>query len=302
MESLKKQIETFDRCCEDAKSAQFIVATTKLKEILKCIVSSPRLYDLFRAMVKNFDYAACCRKCLITEHNGLFETSYIALPDDPDETLPFIFCLLAEFDREDYQGFNDFLRKYFNEDGSYASCYENFCVQILDTLRDIIDSMYAESVQKSVMEHQSETVYTSANPTASPAGPGAAAHIAPAQQSRDYRQVPLPNMQSQQQPLPDMQYFQPIPNMQSAQPVPAGAADISSLIADEHIYIAMTDIPDGDKKGAMGILDELDAAIKAGAFTTANALICGYNYFALFHNTISANLPKIIQKLYELEA
>ncbi|MCD8285935.1 MAG: hypothetical protein LUD50_01750 [Clostridia bacterium] len=278
MESLKKQIEAFDLCCDDAKSSQFIVATTKLKDILKCIARSPKLCMLFNEMTKNFDYAACCRKCLITEHNGLFETSYISLPEDPDETLPFIFCLLAEFEREDYQGFNDFLRKYFNEDGSYASCYENFCTQIIDTLRDIIDSMYAESVQKSHQEHLSETVYTSANPTGAPSGPGASAQTVPVQQpaaARDYRRTDLPA---------------------------GGTMDIANLIADEHVYVAMSDIPEGDKKGAIGILDELDTAIKAGNLTCANALICGYNYFALFHNTISDTLPQIIQKLQELES
>ncbi len=281
MESLKKQIEAFDRCCEDAKQAQFIVATTKIKDILKCIARSPKLYELFREMTKNFDYPACCRKCLITEHNGLFSTSYISLPDDPDETLPFIFCLLAEFDREDFQGFNDFLRKYFNEDGSYASCYENFCLQIIDTLKDIIDSMYAESIAKTKEVHQSETVYTSANPTGAPAGPGASAQITSAEQPA----------------AAPASYAEPAPSAAGA----AVAEDISTLIADEHVYVAMSDIPDGDKKGALCILDELDAAILAGNLTCANALICGYNYFALFHNTISETLPKIIQKLYELE-
>ncbi|MCD8295591.1 MAG: hypothetical protein LUE27_10175 [Clostridia bacterium] len=283
MDSLKKQIEAFDRCCEDAKSSPYIVATTKLKEILKCIARSPKLYQLFNEMTKNFDYADCCRRCLITESNGLFSRSYVALPDDPDECLPFIFCLLIEFDREDYQGFNDFLRKYFNEDGSYVSCYENFCLQITDTLRDIIDSMYAESVQKSRQEHLSDNVYTSAVPDAAsaPAGPGASAQIAAPQSAA---QKPAPAASAQSFPTP-----------------PAGASDMSSLISDEHMYVAMTDIPDSDKKAAMAMLDELDSAVKAGNFSTANALIAGYNYFALFNNVVSDILLKIIFKLHELE-
>ncbi len=78
--------------------------------------------------------------------------------------------------------------------------------------------------------------------------------------------------------------------------------DLANLIADEHMHVAMSGVPETDMKAAMGILDELDSAIKAGEFNTANALICGYNYFALFHNTVSDTLPKIIQKLYEVEA
>ncbi len=151
MDSLKEQIDRFDACCDEVTKAKFIMATTKMRELLKCIVSSPNLYALFDAMTKDFDYSSVRKKCLVTVTDGVYNRSYLVLPQDPDECLPFIFCLLVEFDREDVN-FNDFLRKYFNEDGSYVSSYQKFCSVVIDTFKALVDKIYDES-QKELHSH-----------------------------------------------------------------------------------------------------------------------------------------------------
>ena len=104
---------------------------------MKCIVNSRELYGLFDAVTNNFDYPAVKSNCLVTISDSIYERSYVNLPQMPSEMLAFIFCLLVEFDNNTI-GFNDFLRKYFPEDGSYVASYRAFCTVIIKNLQDTV--------------------------------------------------------------------------------------------------------------------------------------------------------------------
>lgn len=137
MQSTKEQVENFLLKCEEMKSCKFIVAPTKISDLLKCIVNSRELYGLFDAVTNNFDYPAVKRNCLVTITNSTYERSYVALPQTTGQVLAFIFCLLVEFDNNTLN-FNDFLRRYFPEDGSYVASYRAFCSVIIKSLQDAI--------------------------------------------------------------------------------------------------------------------------------------------------------------------
>lgn len=47
MSGTKEQVLTFLEKCEELKKCKFIMATSKIKDLLKCIVNSPDLYKLF---------------------------------------------------------------------------------------------------------------------------------------------------------------------------------------------------------------------------------------------------------------
>ncbi len=102
------------------------MATTKIKDLLKCIVNSPELYRLFDTVTKDYDYLSAKSKCLVRSGDGFSGKNYVVLPKTVGQRLAFIFCLLVEFDR-DTLNFNDFLQIYFSEDGSYISSYRAFC-------------------------------------------------------------------------------------------------------------------------------------------------------------------------------
>ena len=144
MQSTKEQIESFLFKCEEIKNCKFIVAPTKISELLRCIVNSRELYGLFDAVTNNFDYPTVKSNCLVTISNSLYERSYVTLPQTPSDMLAFIFCLLVEFDNNTI-GFNDFLRKYFPEDGSYVASYRAFCAVIIKNLQDAVIQVF-ESV------------------------------------------------------------------------------------------------------------------------------------------------------------
>ena len=109
MTDTKEQILSFLEKCEELKSCKFIMATTKIKDLLKCIVNCPELYRLFETVTRKFDYPAAKEQCLISVDDGVLPQSYVMLPQTVGARLAFIFCLLVEFDKNTLN-FNDFLR------------------------------------------------------------------------------------------------------------------------------------------------------------------------------------------------
>ncbi len=145
MESTKEQINDFIAKCEELKECKFIMATTKIKDLLKAIVNSRELYNLFETVTKNFDYISARSDCLVTTGEGILSKSYLVLPQTIGQRLAFIFCLLVEFDN-DTLNFNEFLRVYFPEEGSYYSSYRAFCKTVIDSLEDMIKQVFQEEL------------------------------------------------------------------------------------------------------------------------------------------------------------
>lgn len=141
MQSTKEQVVNFLSKCEEMKNCKFIVAPAKINDLLKCIVNSRELYGLFDAVTNNFDYPAVKSNCLVTITNSSYERSYVTLPQTTGQVLAFIFCLLMEFDGNTLN-FNDFLRRYFPEDGSYVASYRAFCNVIIKSLQDAVAQVF----------------------------------------------------------------------------------------------------------------------------------------------------------------
>lgn len=121
------------------------MATTKIKDLLKCIVNCPELYRLFETVTKNFDYPAAKSECLVSVNDGVLPTDCVVLPETVGRRLAFIFCLLVEFDK-DTVNFNDFLRLYFPEDGSYFASYRAFCNIIIKGLQECILQVFKDEL------------------------------------------------------------------------------------------------------------------------------------------------------------
>ena len=147
MSSTKEQVRMFLDKCGELKKCKFIMATTKIKDILKCIVNSSELYKLFDTVTKDFNYPEQKAQCLITVDDGYFRTKQIVLPRTVGQRLAFIFCLLVEFDR-DSLNFNNFLQTYFSEDGSYFASYQAFCRTIISSLEDLIIQVFKAQLEE----------------------------------------------------------------------------------------------------------------------------------------------------------
>lgn len=146
MNSTKEQVLQFLEKCDELKNCKFIMATSKIKDILKCIVNSPDLYKLFETVTDNFNYPEYKKKCLVTVDDGIARKSYVALPQTVGQRLAFIFCLFVEIDRNSIN-LNDFLQIYFREDGSYFASYQAFCKTIVSSLQDLICQVFEEHMK-----------------------------------------------------------------------------------------------------------------------------------------------------------
>ena len=152
MKSTKDQVLEFLEKCDELTKCKFIMATTKIKDLLKCIVNSPDLYELFDKVTKDFNYPEHKAKCLISAGGSL--PGRVVLPQTVGKRLAFIFCLLVEFDRDSIN-FNDFLQMYFIEDGSYFGSYKAFCDTIIVGLADLIVQVFEEQLNAPDSEDES---------------------------------------------------------------------------------------------------------------------------------------------------
>lgn len=146
VETTKTQLTDFLNRCEEVKNCKFIMATTKIKDLLKSIVNSAELYELFNTVAANFDYIAAKQKCFV-EAEGMYGNSKVVLPDTIGDRLAFIFCLLVEFDRNDIN-FNAFLQKYYPKDGSYYASYHLFCDEVIGSLEAIICDVFHDILEE----------------------------------------------------------------------------------------------------------------------------------------------------------
>ncbi len=142
METVKAQITDFLTKCEELKNCKFIMATTKIKDLLKSIVNSSELYELFDTVASGFDYPAVKQRCF--KEGGRCR---VVLPDTVGERLAFIFCLLVEFDRNDIN-FNAFLQKYYPKDGSFYSSYRLFCDEVIGALENIVCDVFSKELEE----------------------------------------------------------------------------------------------------------------------------------------------------------
>ena len=145
MDSVKSQVTDFLNKCEEVKNCKFIMATTKIKDLLKSIVNGAELYELFNTVASKFDYIAAKERCFKEAEEDPLGRSRIVLPDTRGDRLAFIFCLLVEIDRGDIQ-INAFLQKYYPKDGSYYASYHMFCEEIIGSLESIISDVFARDL------------------------------------------------------------------------------------------------------------------------------------------------------------
>lgn len=145
MESVKNQITDFLDKCDEVRNCKFIMATTKIKDLLKSIVNSEELYGVFNTVASKFDYIAAKERCFVESDDLSDGRSRVILPDTVGERLAFIFCLLVEIDRGDIQ-INAFLQKFYPKDGSYYASYHMFCDEVIGSLESAICDIFAQDL------------------------------------------------------------------------------------------------------------------------------------------------------------
>ncbi len=234
---IKREVSDFLNKCAEIKNCKFIMAPTKIKDLLKSIVNSAELHQLFSTVTRNFDYVAAKRACFIMSQDGFSGRGYLSLPNTAGDRLAFIFCLFVEFDRES-MNFNDFLRTYFYEDGSYYASYCSFCSSVVASLENIMCEIYAAEL-------------------------------------------------AQPDPIP-------VPEIPADGERGRRLSAISLSIAREKQFLFESALPEEDRESGLNLLTELEKAVKEDNLSLIEALVCGYNYYILYHNVVSEQVTDLI--------
>ena len=120
---------------------KYVVADARITEVLECIAECRALTDLFSAVTERFDYPAAKKIYLkFPASNGSFHGKAF-LPKDRGEVLAFVFCILVDIDAGRIK-FDDFLLRYFYEDGSYTASFALFAERMLRPFRDIVKDCF----------------------------------------------------------------------------------------------------------------------------------------------------------------
>lgn len=267
METTITQITDFLNKCEEVKNCKFIMATTRIKDLLKSIVNSAELYELFNTVAANFDYIAAKQKCFVDD--AAYGHCRVVLPDTIGDRLAFIFCLLVEFDRNDIN-FNAFLQKYYPKDGSYYASYHLFCDEVIGSLESIVCEVFAQELGAEQGVQQL---------------PG-----------RKPAQIAYAQQQSEQTAQSAVREAPPVaPNPQSA----ALINMVCMLIESEKEGVCASSLKDDDKDAACMMLDSLADAVRSGDASLIKSLTCGYNYLVMNTVFVSESVSELFEAISE---
>ena len=323
MDSAREQVQTFLNKCGQLKKSKFIMATTRIKDLLKCIVTGPVLYELFQAATARFDYISAKRRCLVITHEGFFNRGRLVLPDSDGEKLAFIFCLLVEFDHGSIN-FNEFLQQFFPEDGGYYVSFRSFCDSVIVCMENILRNLFFGEEESETVREFPQPLYSAPAPAA--AGAYAAVAARPSPSAGTYPSGEVSPVSSHEvasfgisvgpEGMPQRGAAAPyagqsgglqaspvqplnVHETMAPRPVPgAGTAEkmtaVAMIIAYERDVVTRTFMPDGDKRDGICMLDELEKAVRESRSQAVYALLRGYEYYSACHNNFS-QLPVMLR-------
>ena len=147
MSTSAQQINRFIEACEKLMNEKYLVADTRIVEVLRSIAESRALTDLFSAATERFDYPAAKKMYLRFPASPTSSHGKAFLPKDRGELLAFVFCLLVDIDAGRIK-FDDFLLRYFYEDGSYTASFAMFSDRMLRPFRDIVKECFPDIVKQ----------------------------------------------------------------------------------------------------------------------------------------------------------
>lgn len=273
MDTREEQVGNFLNRCDDLMQSKFILAPSKISDLLRSIAAAPALVALFEKATKPFDYLEAQKQYMLPSPDGTVNKGAIFLPDDPMERLAFIFCLLVDIDNQ-VLNFNLFLQTFFAEDGSYTEAFELFCSQILRPLKSAVCEQL--------------------NP-------------APAERPQTKPIEPKPYIETQnaQSPLQAQTSVQQTQNKEKTEKhgkhnKKATCNAMLPIIKTEIAAVQTSALSEPDRYAGVTILNEMQDAAKTADEKALKALLLGYNYFVVYTGKDDVNATKMFNIAEEL--
>jgi hypothetical protein len=126
-EEEKLKILEFYKACNEMIEGRFILSDTKVSNILKCVVKSELLYNLYSRCMVDFNFNEVLNRCVAdSSGNG----GFFAMSEDDREIVAFVTCLLLEVDKKNINLQTFVTDNFFSADG-YNISYNNFALTVL---------------------------------------------------------------------------------------------------------------------------------------------------------------------------
>ena len=144
----KQKIVDFYNACDEMIEGRFILSDTKVSNVLKCIVKSEVLYNLYSRCMKDFKFHQVLDRCVASNPaNG----GYFVMTDDEREIIAFVTCLLLEVDKKNINLQTFVTENFFNANG-YNICYNNFAITVLIAYKTAVKNLVGVDEKGNILE------------------------------------------------------------------------------------------------------------------------------------------------------
>lgn len=126
-EEERQNLVDFFNACNEMIEGRFILSDTKVSNILKCVVKSENLYNLYSECMQGFRFAQVMDNCKASNPaNG----GYFQMPSEEKDIVAFVTCLLLEVDKRNIN-LQSFVTDNFYSAEGYNISYSNFALMVL---------------------------------------------------------------------------------------------------------------------------------------------------------------------------
>ena len=161
----KQKIKDFVDACNDMIEGRFILSDTKVSNILKCVVKSEILYNLYSTCMKNFKFSTVLQDCSASNPNN---AGHFVMPADAKSIVALVTCLLLEVDKQSINLQKFVTENFYNADG-YNISYNNFALTILVPYRDaVMELLKVNDPEGKVVEADAEQLNFMQEPESTP--------------------------------------------------------------------------------------------------------------------------------------
>lgn len=132
-----QNIVDFYKACDEMIEGRFILSDTKVANILKCVVKSTTIYNLYSNCMKDFKFKQVLERSLASNPNN---GGYFVMSDDEKEIVAFVTCLLLEVDKQNINLQTFVTENFFSQDG-YNISYSNFALTVLVAYKTAVKNL-----------------------------------------------------------------------------------------------------------------------------------------------------------------
>lgn len=154
-EEEKLKVLEFYKFCNEMIDGRFILSDTKVSNILKSVVKSEVLYNLYSHCMTNFKFNEVLYRCSAENpSNG----GFFVMSEDDKEIMAFVTCLLLEVDKKNINLQTFVTDNFFSSEG-YNISYNNFALTILTAYKKAVINMIGIDEDGNVLENEDRELF-----------------------------------------------------------------------------------------------------------------------------------------------